>query len=1200
MQSQLLPRQPRWNVCGRLPSSFHAAATVKTSYTYVFLMTCISLLVVNGVAQGETQAEDSPAVLSHFNGLHTLSGDSYRAFKNRLKRTMRGESCLRYHVGGAWWHYEWCFDQYVRQFHPQVKGQEKSILLGTFDAHKPHPLRVLAVDNLARLADPDRMGYMAQQQYNSGDLCEYEGTRRSVKLQVKCCALHDNEAYIDSVEEKSQCEYELNVCSPVACGLMQRDQFVFTAPTSMDEEERMALTQTVKEMFYHAYNGYMANAFPQDDLLPLSCKGGEFELGRLPMLTLIDTLDTLALLEDATEFRRAVELVVKNADFNMDTEVSVFETTIRILGGLLSAHLFAIDPELQLFPNGGYDGTLLLLAVDLGDRLLPAFDTATGIPIGTVNLRHGVPKGETPIASTAGAGSLSIEFTMLSVLTGDPKYAVAARGAVRALFIRRSKLGLLGKHINTTNGEWTEFSSGPGTNSDSFYEYLMKMYELFGDQEALDMFTQVYPAVLFHNKHGDWYTDVSMYTGCHGRSGSATVFFENLAAFWPGMQVAAGDIKAAADSMNAFYHVWRDYGFLSEHFNVRDWKPLKLRNGNGARYPLRPELIESTFYMHEATNDSSWLRAGAHVVHSLQKYTKTSCGYASIADVETKKQEDYMPSFFLSETCKYLYLLFNTTHFFRQGNYVMTTEAHPLPILPTKLVKRILDADDAYTSSIKAASSAPFSAGRVMQCKAPKFYELVNYSLRYEGEFVARTTQCLPRAPSPALLLKASQAAVKNLERSGSISNAMSELKLIAMTDSDTLKSNITTKSKVLTKNQESLASSLLKEWLPALEHKLQKSIAKNTDIKWLEKFVKAASYSDESMTEQDFSSPLVQYLYGGIQLGEFRVEQLLGRVRVTREETGDWIDVATVAEGSQLLIGIGFDNIELDADSYTLDDEEGHDNDYRPPNLGQYHVYKVEDDLTLPVEQHCSLHVQIDKKMLSIKSLRNATTRPTADSSYVSLTVPCVGANFGATSSLKMSRAFPEGEVVIADPIDGCDELSSVTEEIAGNILLVQRGKCFFEKKAENAMKWGAAGIIIVNNEENDLVLVMEGVDKEAEDASNEILNVPVVMVSHRLGEWFETHLTKTKTSTLSPVKVSIEVNVRHHNDDSNINRKRTRSLTGDNSFPRVVGKADNLNVYGPLWGIELLTKERNHRETEESEATDIFTIAIIDTPPW
>ncbi|ETM99847.1 hypothetical protein PPTG_18414 [Phytophthora nicotianae INRA-310] len=965
---------------------------------------------------------------------------------------MRGESCLRYHVGSTWWHYEWCFDRHVRQFHPFPKGEnseEKSIMLGVFDPQKPQPLRVLAVDNLARLTDPDRMGYMAQQRYSAGDFCEARGARRSVKLQVKCCALHDNETYVDSVDEKAPCDYEMNVCSPVACGLMQRDQFVLTAPTYMKEDERKALTKTVREMFYHAYNGYLTHAFPQDDLLPVSCKGGEFELGRLPMLTLIDTLDTLALLEDATEFRRAVGLVVENADFDLDTEVSVFETTIRMLGGLLSAHLFAVNTDLKLFPEGGYDGSLLRLAVDLGDRLMPAFDTVTGIPYGTVNLKHGVPKGETPIASTAGAGSLSVEFTMLSVLTGEPKYAAASRGAVRALFQRRSKLGLLGKHINTKTGEWTETSSGPGSNSDSFYEYLMKMYELFGDREALEMFAQVYPAVLVHNKHGDWYTDVSMYTGCHHHSGSSAIIFESLASFWPGMQVAAGDLKVAAESMNSFYRVWRDYGFLSEQFNVGDWKPVKSRGGGGARYPLRPELIESTFYMHEATNDSSWLRAGAHVIHSLQKYTKTSCGYASIADVESKKQEDDMPSFFLSETCKYLYLLFNTTHFFRQGNYVMTTEAHPLPILPTKLVEPVLQASSASNDVVYDNRYSPH---RVMQCEVPKFYDFIDYSVHYEGKVVAPDT------------------------------DAMSAIEKIAQAASENAKPTTNEKKKSI--DTESVASNVLQEWLPALEEKLRKIGGKNIDDKWLEKLLEENSLkSKQPTTDQNSQGQVVQYLYGGNQLGEFRVEQLPGRI-----EQGD---------------------------------------DYHPPYLSWNYVYKINEDFTLPMDQRCSLRVQVGYTSYPGELQHSAKGSPhDKGKPNVWLTVPCVGAGFGVTSTFQASRAFPASELVLADPIDACSEVTNLSEEnVRGKTLIVLRGECFFEKKARNAAKWGAAGVIVVNTEDDDLVMVMGGMEENSEQDTDEPLGIPVVMVPQRLGEWFEARLAESKASSLSPVKVSVEL---------------------------------------------------------------------------
>jgi hypothetical protein len=112
-----------------------------------------------------------------------------------------------------------------------------------------------------------------------------------------------------------------------------------------------------------------------------------------------------------------------------------------------------------------------------------------------VNLRHGVPHGETEIASTAGAGSLLIEFEALSSLTGDRRYGDAAYLAAKGLYDRRSGLGLLGKHIHTKTGRWFESASGVGSNADSFYEYLLKGYLLFGERELYKMFSVTYAAV---------------------------------------------------------------------------------------------------------------------------------------------------------------------------------------------------------------------------------------------------------------------------------------------------------------------------------------------------------------------------------------------------------------------------------------------------------------------------------------------------------------------------------------------------------------------------------------------------------------------------------------------------------------------------------------------------------------------------------
>ncbi|CAM9934739.1 unnamed protein product, partial [Ectocarpus fasciculatus] len=321
-----------------------------------------------------------------------------------------------------------------------------------------------------------------------------------------------------------------------------------------------------------------------------------------------------------------------------------------------------------------YDGELLVLAERLGRRLLPAFKTPTGIPYGTVNLKRGVPERETTISSLAGAGSLTVEFSVLSALTGDGVFAEAAEGAVKALFDRRSAaLGLVGKHIDSKTGAWTEAESSIGTNGDSFYEYLLKMYVLWGDVGYWDMFMQVYTSVQRFLREGDWYAGVEMEGGA-----LTSRTFDNLMAFWPGMQTLMGEVTLASRTLNAFYLVWRDWGFLPEQFSQDQWA-LK-ENGIGRAYPLRPELIESTLLVHRASGDPSWLWAGSDFLRSLQAFCRTECGYAGVRDVEDCSLDEQMPSFFLSETLKYLYLLFDEDNFIHKGNYVFSTEAHPFSI----------------------------------------------------------------------------------------------------------------------------------------------------------------------------------------------------------------------------------------------------------------------------------------------------------------------------------------------------------------------------------------------------------------------------------------------------------------------------------------------------------------------------------------
>ncbi|KAJ7979950.1 alpha-1,2-Mannosidase [Quillaja saponaria] len=441
-------------------------------------------------------------------------------------------------------------------------------------------------------------------------------------------------------------------------------------------EEAKHLRDEVRDMFYHAFNGYMEHAFPLDELRPLSC-GGEDSLGGYA-LTMIDSLDTLALLGDREQFAASVDWIGKNLQFNINKTVSVFETTIRVLGGLLSAHLIASDHATGMkIPS--YENQLLNLAEDLARRLLPAFDTPTGIPFGSVNLMHGVDKHESKITSTAGGGTLTLEFGVLSRLTNDTIFEQVTKNAVRGLWARRSKLNLVGAHINVFTGEWTQKDAGIGTSIDSFYEYLLKAYILFGDEEYLFIFQEAYGAVMHYLYNDPWYIEVNM-------DSAAIVWplFNSLQAFWPGLQVLAGDIDPAIRTHAAFFSVWKRYGFTPEGFNLAS---LSVQPGQKS-YPLRPELMESTYWLYKATRDPRYLDAGRDMVASLQYGARCPCGYCHISDVEFHVQEDHMESFFLAETVKYLWLLFDLAvgpdNLVENGlyKYIFSTEGHLLPATP--------------------------------------------------------------------------------------------------------------------------------------------------------------------------------------------------------------------------------------------------------------------------------------------------------------------------------------------------------------------------------------------------------------------------------------------------------------------------------------------------------------------------------------
>ncbi|EPY80495.1 ER degradation enhancer, mannosidase alpha-like protein, partial [Camelus ferus] len=375
---------------------------------------------------------------------------------------------------------------------------------------------------------------------------------------------------------------------------------------------------------------------------------------------------------NSSEFQKAVKLVIDTVSFDKDSTVQVFEATIRIITD--SKQPFG-DMTIK-----DYDNELLHMAHDLAVRLLPAFEnTKTGIPYPRVNLKTGVPPDSNNETCTAGAGSLLVEFGILSRLLGDSTFEWVARRAVKALWnLRSNDTGLLGNVVNIQTGRWVGKQSGLGAGLDSFYEYLLKSYILFGEKEDLEMFNAAYQSIQNYLRRGreacnEGEGDPPLYVNVNMFSGQLmNTWIDSLQAFFPGLQVLIGDVEDAI-CLHAFYYaIWKRYGALPERFN---WQ---LQAPDVLFYPLRPELVESTYLLYQATKNPFYLHVGMDILQSLEKYTKVKCGYATLHHVIDKSKEDRMESFFLSETCKYLYLLFdeeNPVH--KSGTrYMFTTEGH--------------------------------------------------------------------------------------------------------------------------------------------------------------------------------------------------------------------------------------------------------------------------------------------------------------------------------------------------------------------------------------------------------------------------------------------------------------------------------------------------------------------------------------------
>jgi len=417
-----------------------------------------------------------------------------------------------------------------------------------------------------------------------------------------------------------------------------------------------ATAEQVRSEFLHAWNGYKQYAWGHDELLPLS-RGYRDWYGTSLYMTPVDSLDTMVLMGLTKEADEARELIVNRLSFDQDVEVKNFEITIRLLGGLLSSYQLTGDKR------------LLNLAEDLGNRLLPAFNSPTGMPYMYVNLKTGKTRGAE--TNPAEIGTLLIEFGTLSKLTGKPVFYDKAKRALVELYARRSKIGLVGSAINVETGRWTNTTSHISGGIDSYYEYLLKAWLLFDDPDCERMWKTSVGAVnkyLADNvKGGLWYARVDMNTGKRNarRYGA-------LDAFFPAVLARSGDLDRARRLQESSYKMWTAFGIEPEEL---DYGKLKIIYDG---YHLRPEIMESSYYLYFYTRDPRYREMSATFFNDLRRACRTDAGYAALTNVSTRQQTDRMESYFLAETLKYLYLTFAPRETLNLDKVVFNTEAHPI------------------------------------------------------------------------------------------------------------------------------------------------------------------------------------------------------------------------------------------------------------------------------------------------------------------------------------------------------------------------------------------------------------------------------------------------------------------------------------------------------------------------------------------
>ena len=451
--------------------------------------------------------------------------------------------------------------------------------------------------------------------------------------------------------------------------------------SNVSESEAMSWALETREAMRHIWSGYKEAGFGSDEVKPVTGEPSN-NWGGLSM-SVVDSLSTLWLMDMKEEFNDGVDWLANNLNVGNGTARglrSTFEITIRVLGGLVSAFDLSERPE------------LLIKSRQVGDLRLGAFSSDDNLFQTHIDMGTGECSDRSS-TSLSQAGSMLLEFTALSRITNDPKYQLAAQTAMNKLMRIVNGRGIVGHRI-VPNDAVAEITVG--AEADSYYEYLLKGWLQTGRKdETLKtnwiQFTEALPRLLKTSVGGrtfagDMHLDVvgnrmqhlSCFVGGNLILGARTIDGQSNDSI-ANLELMAKELTRTC--MDMYTSTATGLGPEISHFNSKSTDRPDI-TASSAEYILRPEAIESAYYMHYFTNEPKYLRWGKRVLDALNKHCKVQYGYSSIRNVNEipVKHSNKQETFMMAETLKYLYLLFSPKSKLDLNKWVLNTEAHPVKI----------------------------------------------------------------------------------------------------------------------------------------------------------------------------------------------------------------------------------------------------------------------------------------------------------------------------------------------------------------------------------------------------------------------------------------------------------------------------------------------------------------------------------------